>query len=380
MDKNGPLSPAETAKTQVYKKLVEHLRDWYIGLPDSDILLPLLEARLTADEAAFLADLPFLPQTLEQLADDLGISAEELKAKLDPLAGKGLIFRSESRNTFRYALNDSMFSLYRSPFWSGKSDENMGNLARLSNRYFDEVYGREFGAYPTMGLRAIPIERTIKDSRRVLPYEDLIQVLELEDSFCTSHCPCRQRKKLDPEAPTCKHETFNCLHFGRLARYMVKQGMGKEISREETLELLKAAAEAGLVHGISNTREGMDTICNCCSCCCMFLESKHKLGLYGHQPSNYILEINTRTCQGCGLCVQRCPMTALELIASPEARNKLGKVSNLKEGLCLGCGVCAYKCPTQSLGLVLRPDEQDFPKNFREQVYRMGKERGRILF
>jgi formate hydrogenlyase subunit 6/NADH:ubiquinone oxidoreductase subunit I len=156
--------------------------------------------------------------------------------------------------------------------------------------------------------------------------------------------------------------------------------MGKEISREETLELLKAAAEAGLVHGISNTREGMDTICNCCSCCCMFLESKHKLGLYGHQPSNYILEINTRTCQGCGLCVQRCPMTALELIASPEARNKLGKVSNLKEGLCLGCGVCAYKCPTQSLGLVLRPDEQDFPKNFREQVYRMGKERGRILF
>ena len=273
-----------------------------------------------------------------------------------------------------------MFSLYRSPFWSGKSDENMEKLARLSNRYFDEVYGREFGAYPTMGLRAIPIERTIKDTRQVLPYEDLIQVLELEDTFCTSHCPCRQRKKLDPEAPTCKHETFNCLHFGRLARYMVKQGMGKEITREETYEILRAAAEAGLVHGISNTREGMDTICNCCSCCCMFLESKHKLGLYGHQPSNYILEINPLTCQGCGLCVQRCPMKALELASSPEARNKLGKVSRLKDDGCIGCGVCAYKCPTQSLGLVKRPQDQDFPKNFREQVYRMGKERGKILF
>jgi electron transport complex protein RnfB len=363
-----------------YSRFIEHLREWYMGLPEAEVLLPLLKTRFTLEEAEFLADFPFLPHSLEDLALRFQRPIRELKSKLEALAEKGLIFERESRKTIRYSLNDSMFFLYRSPFWSGKADENLEELARLTNQYFDQGYGQEFGAYPTMGLRAIPIQRTVKDTRQILPYEDIVRVVEQEDCFCTSHCPCRQRNKLDSEAQTCRHETFNCLHFGRLARYMIKQGMGREISREQTMEILKEAAEAGLVHGISNTREGMDTICNCCSCCCLFLESKHKLQLYGHQPSNYILEIDPRTCQACGLCVKRCPMKALELVPSQKARNKLGKVSTLKEGQCIGCGVCVYKCPTQSLGLVRRSEEQDFPKNFREQVYRMGKERGRLLF
>jgi ferredoxin len=73
-------------------------------------------------------------------------------------------------------------------------------------------------------------------------------------------------------------------------------------------------------------------------------------------------------------------MKALELAPSAEAQNEKGKAAILRAEECIGCGVCVYKCPTQSLGLIQRPEEQDFPKNFREQVYRMGQERGRILF
>jgi formate hydrogenlyase subunit 6/NADH:ubiquinone oxidoreductase subunit I len=231
-----------------------------------------------------------------------------------------------------------------------------------------------------MGLRALPVDKTIADTRQVLPYEDLLQVIENEDYFCTSHCPCRQRKNLDPDAPSCEHETFNCLHFGRLARYMVKNDMGKRISREETLEILRAAADAGLVHGISNTMKGMDTICNCCSCCCLFVESVNVLNLHGHQPSNYIVEIAAETCKACGLCVERCPMKALKMEASPEAQNKKGEVAALDGKLCIGCGVCAHKCPTQSLKLVRRQEDQDFPESFRDMAYRMAKERGRNSF
>ena len=367
-------------KENAYERLIAHLGEWYMGLPEAEALLPLLKTRYSEEEASFLADFPFLPQTLEDLAHRYQKTIETMAIKLEALAEKGLIFESRSGRSVRYALNDSMFSLYRSPFWSGKDDEELKELSRLANQYYDHGYGQEFGSYPTMGLRAIPIDRTIMDTRQILPYEDIAQVVAQEDYFCTSHCPCRQRKKLDPESSTCRHETFNCIHFGRLARYMVKQGMGQEITREETLEILRKAAEAGLVHGISNTREGMDTICNCCPCCCLFLESKHKLHLYGHQPSNYIPEINVSTCQACGLCVKRCPMKALELSPSAEARNEKGQTPRLAAESCIGCGVCVYKCPTQSLGLRQRPEEQDFPKNFREQVYRMGKERGRILF
>lgn len=362
-----------------YRRLIEHFQDWAIGFPDSPELNPLLETRLTPEEAELLADLPFFPHTLEQLSLLYGLSPEELSGKLDPLAFKGIVFRHESKNTVRYALNDSMFTFYRSPFWAGKDEESARRLAALSNTYFYGPYGPEFGAFPTMGLRAIPIGKTIRDTRQVLPYEDLVQVLDREAVFCTSHCPCRQRKNLDPDSSPCRFETFNCLHFGRLAGYMIKNEMGRAISREETLEILKAAAEAGLVHGISNTREGMDTICNCCSCCCLFLESVHKHHLFGHQPSNYTLEIQAAACKGCGLCVERCPMMALSLQPHPEARNKTGQAPALEADRCLGCGVCAYKCPTNSLGLVLRSEEQDFPLNFRDQVLRMGQERGRDI-
>jgi Na+-translocating ferredoxin:NAD+ oxidoreductase subunit B len=367
-------------KGNAYERLIAHLGEWYMGLPEAEVLLPLIKVRYTEEEASFLADFPFLPQTLDDLADRYPETIEALATKLEALAEKGLIFESLSGRSVRYALNDSMFALYRSPFWGGKDDATIQKLSRLANQYYDQGYGQEFGAYPTMGLRAIPIGQTVTDTRHILPFEDIAQVVAQEVYFCTSHCPCRQRKKLDVEAETCKHETFNCIHFGRLARYMVNQGMGKEITREETMEILKQAAEAGLVHGISNTREGMDTICNCCSCCCLFLESKHKLHLHGHQPSNYILSVKASTCLACGLCVKRCPMKALELAGSEGAQNEKGQAPRLETEACIGCGVCVYKCPSGSLGLIQRPEQQDFPKNFREQVYRMGKERGRILF
>lgn len=355
-----------------YSRFIKHMQSWTIGLPESEFLTPLLESRLTPEEADFLADLPFLPYAVEQLAERLGTSAADLSRKLDPLAERGLVFRHESKDTIRYALNDSIFMLYRSPFWAGKTDEPSRKLAIHANLYYSSEMGAENRSYPTSMVRAIPVENTIKDERQVMPYEDLVKVLEQQDYFCTSTCPCRHRKNLDPGTPTCKHETFNCLHFGRLARYMVKNGMGKEITREKTMEILQAAAEEGLVHGIGNSKEGIDTICNCCSCCCVFLEPlKIPQARKGINPSNYIIEIDTETCLGCGLCVERCPMEALELVDD---------VSVLKPELCIGCGVCAYKCPTQSLGLIHREGERDIPLNGRELLYRMGLERGKDPF
>lgn len=43
------------------------------------------------------------------------------------------------------------------------------------------------------------------------------------------------------------------------------------------MEILKKSAEAGLVHGVSNQQEGIDTICNCDPCCCMWFTALFKL-------------------------------------------------------------------------------------------------------
>lgn len=119
-------------KKKEYWRLIAHMHQFLVGLPDSRVLISLLETRLSHEEAEFFAGFPFLPHTIEQLAEKFKMPIKQLSAKLDPLARRGLIFRHESSHTIRYALNDSMFVFYRSPFWPGKEDQKSRRGAGLS--------------------------------------------------------------------------------------------------------------------------------------------------------------------------------------------------------------------------------------------------------
>jgi len=372
-----------------YRQLIFRYQNWVFNLPETEDLHLMLEGRFTMEETAFLATMPFMPHSLTELAERLETTAEELKLRMEPLLKKGVIYEVEGRSAVRYSLSDQLFAFYRMPGWKGEDNALNRSLFPLANRYYTEHFVHDFMGHPTKGLRAIPIAGTIVDTRQIIPYEDLLAYVEREGYHTVSTCACRHRNNLDPSRDVCDHETMNCLHFGRLGRYIVKHGMGKEITRQETLEILKSAADAGLVHGISNTRKGMDTICNCCSCCCLFLENvRIDTGMpAGHQRSNYRLETNRETCKACGLCERRCPVGAIRLTDKvdpppPEAGRK-PKPADLREvdydtGKCIGCGVCAHKCPTQGLALVRRDGpEEDIPETMREQGERMIMERER---
>ena len=353
-----------------YKDLIEHLRNWIIRLPESEYLLPMLKLRFKPEEAQILAKIPFLGHTAEQLSVNLNIPVKKLIKKLDKYAKLGIIFRSERGSSVRYSLRESLFIFYRSIGWKGKNDKFNREISPYLNKYYIDTYAEEFVGHETQGLRAIPINETIQDTRQVMPYEDILKVIDNFEYYSVSACPCSHRHNLDHDFEECKHTLERCLHFDDLGRYCVENGLGKEITKEETLKILRMAADAGLVHGLSNTQEKMDTICNCCSCCCLFLESAVKMpGIIprGHQPSNYIREIDEEKCIVCGLCARLCPMNALKvndkkLIFDPER--------------CIGCGVCAHKCKHDATYLIHRDDEQDIPKDPREQGMRFLKERG----
>jgi ferredoxin len=366
------------------------MRNWLFALPESDILPLMLGLRFTPEEAAFLARFPHMPHTLEQLSEKLGIPPERLSETMQPMIRKGLIYEVEGKSAVRYSFPDHIFFLMRMPGWKGEDNDENRKLLPLVNRYYIEKLGADYMGYPTKGLRAIPIAHTIQDPRKVMPYEDVLQFVDRQDFHSVSVCPCRHRHRIDPNVPHCEHELMNCLHFGQLGRYIVKHGMGKEIRKEETLEILARAADAGLVHGISNSLINPDTICNCCPCCCLHLEPVKMPAPVprGHQPSNYRVGQNRETCVACGKCVEFCPMGALELKDKPDApgpeEGKKLNAKDLKEVVynpdrCIGCGVCAHKCPTRSLSLDRRDEEQDYPETMGDAGRRMLAERGRDL-
>jgi len=352
-----------------YKQFIEHMNSWIYGFPDSKYLLPMLKMRITPEEAELLSKIPFLPHTIEQLSNRLELPQDQLMEELNKFARKGIAFRAVGRTAIRYSLRDSLFMFYRMPGWKGEEKEWDNKLAPLLNNYYTEAYGEVFLGHPTKGLRTVPINKTIENNTKIMPYEEIVKIIENFEYYTVATCACRQRRRLDPKyEDNCKHETENCLHFDLLGKYKVQNGIGREITKEETLEILKRAADAGLIHGVSNSLEKMDTICNCCSCCCLFFEKLAKFPeIIGHERSNFIRKIDEEKCITCGLCVKNCAMGALEL--------KDDSIS-FNPKLCLGCGACVHKCPENALILVRREDERSYPRDQREQVSLLLKERG----
>jgi formate hydrogenlyase subunit 6/NADH:ubiquinone oxidoreductase subunit I len=356
---------------EIYQKFIAWLGKTWWGLPDSAHLMPLIQARYTVEEAEFLTGFPFSGRNLEELIELKAMKSEALAPYLDELAQKGILFRRQSDDTVRYSLNDSYFVFFRSAFWPGRDDDSSRNMTPFVNKYYFDGFYDQYATAHAKGLRTLPIQKTIEDPRQILPYEDVVKVLDSFTYFSVSACPCRHRKNLDDDSHTCQKPIGNCLHFDALGRYCVENGLGREITREETEQILKASADAGLVHGISNWREKPDTICNCCSCCCLWMEAYHKLGHHKSlDASSYTLNVNPKTCKACGLCVKRCPMDAIQFKFSDQAQNKFGKAPVPDTDLCLGCGVCVHKCPTGSLTLERKEEIVDPPQDIRDYSIR----------
>lgn len=356
---------------EVYRRFIEWLRRAWWGLPESAHLMPAVSTMYTPDEAALLTGIPFSGKDVRDLAETKEMDPDELDSKLRALARKGLVWRSPKSGTVRYKLNDSFFAFLRGDFWAENPSEAAKATARPLNKYFFDGFMDQFAQAHTKGLRAIPIDKTVQDPRVILPYEDVVKYVDSQ-AYCTvSICPCRHRKKLDPDSPDCEHPMETCLHFGTLGHYIVDNGLGRKITKDETYDILKMCADSGLVHALSNWQIGADTICNCCKCCCLFMEAYHVLKHdKSLDDSNYQVRINPGTCKACGLCVERCPMDALTLEDCAEASNKTGQAPMLDPDKCLGCGVCVHKCPTESLTLERRETVYDPPADAREWTQR----------
>ena len=51
-------------------------------------------------------------------------------------------------------------------------------------------------------------------------------------------------------------------------------------------------------------------------------------------------KVNVEKCDGCGTCVDACPVTCIEFVE---------KIAVVKEEDCIDCNACADECPTQAM-------------------------------
>ncbi len=336
----------------VYEALAQHLDEMPIGAPMSDELMDILRILFTPEEAELAVKLPFMNTALEELSGTVGMPAEELEGMLDTMASKGTVFKRVKGAESKYRLLPTVVGFSETPFWPGKDNEIVRRLAPLWNKYFRSAFAEEVGGRKVPLLRAVPVQEEIASESQVLPYETVRNLVEEVDYRAVAYCPCRQIRAYAGEG--CEHERENCFHFGSMGRYIVEQGMGRELTLEETLEKLEDAHEEGLVFSTDNYQGKVSTICCCCGCCCAFIQTRKQLGYANAMaPSSYVPRVDEELCIGCGTCEERCPVEAIKLDDE--------EIAQVDEDLCLGCGVCIPTCSGEALTLERREAPKGVP-------------------
>lgn len=333
---------------KLYEDLARRLdKGVVIGVPVTPSGIAILKELFTPEDAEIALKLPMQQKTLSELKELFPHAADSLGETLDRMAKKGTVFTMQKPERERiYSLLPVLVGFAETPYWAGKDTETARNLAPLWLKYREEAFGEEL-ARGVPPVRVIPVAESLKDESQILPFDVIKERLNEVSFMAVGHCPCRQIMKYNGNG--CDHTTENCLHFGSMGRYIVEQGMARQITKEEALKILEKADEEGLVHSCDNLGEGpISTICNCCSCCCVFLQTKKTMGLQVISSSSYLSQVDSDVCAGCGTCEDRCPMDAIEVNDDD--------IAEVKDDLCIGCGVCTPTCPTGAIGLILRKD------------------------
>jgi ferredoxin len=346
----------------------------------------ILEILFSPEDAALAARLPVIPTTVEGLARRTGLDAAGLRARLDAMAGKGLVLdlRDSRSGATTYMLAPPVVGFFELSMMRLNDGLPKERLARAYEAYMadDTSFDEEVSGSPTLVSRTLVQETALFDDllSEVLDWDRAGAYVESAGTLAVSQCFCRH--VASHLGTACDYPMETCMSLGTAAAYLLRHGYAREIGREEGHELLAAAREQGLVHIGDNVQQEMNYICSCCSCCCVELRSA-RMGMPVMQPSAFQPAFDDDRCTGCGKCVRACPVQAVSLVSRGPGRGDGDRAAarlrcDIDLGRCLGCGVCVGACAQGSLTMVRRPRAPHVPLNAVEHLTRRMLEQGRL--
>lgn len=348
--------------TEVYERLAEALNKHPEGFPrtKSGVEIKILMRILSEEEAELGCNLTHKMETVETISDLTGIPKKNVETQLLAMMSDGKVWRRMSERLGKWT--------YRmAPFIPGFYEEYIVKTQDMQLLHLMGHYAQE-GALqimtPTPALqRVIPASESITPEM-ILPYDDVKKAIMDAGSFALFDCTCRVTRDMHGDRP-CNFPTHNCLQL-----YDEKpRGGTNEISRETALKVLDEAERVGLVHTGTNYIAGMHWICNCCGCCCNLIRNLVEEGLDGAiAKANYYAVAKMNTCDGCELCVDRCPVNAVRV-------NDVIPV--VETPICIGCGLCVTGCPTGTLSLVRKSENEIIEPPMNEQDFNQKRLRNR---
>ena len=283
--------------------------------------------------------------TLENKA----MTAEDVELKLNQLQIEELLEDAYTRRLLNKKVINNQVYYYISDFYTkvGLYDCLFNeNFSMLPEETKEQIEKWQFSSYTEEMLPNLQYYAQGKDTNIGKPREtffildELEELLDKSDRFKVIPCNCRILKN------DCDKPIEACLRFDSAIE---DRTLGRELSREQTRELIIELDRQGLMHTLNaDWREnGPKSMCNCCRCCCYplrFAENHNTKDFY--PVKHYVAQIDKQKCNDCGICIKRCHYNAFsrgnnkEIIYDPQK--------------CWGCGLCKNSCPQQAIEIVRR--------------------------
>lgn len=326
---------------------------------ESGVEMKILKKLFTSEQAEITMKLTPMPEPVSGIAPRLGMSESQASEKLEELAKEGSIMRIRAGDQALYSAVSFVVGIY---------EFHLNTIDRELSEYMEEYFAYLAKAWESVGtkqLRVVPIQAALQDDKKVGTYAQIRELIKDKQLISVSPCICTKEKGLLGEP--CSRPEERCIQFDMAAQYYLENGLSRQITRDELMELLKMGEEKALVLSPGNSKEIMN-ICLCCGCCCGFMSIMKEFDRPAdHCTSPYEAKIDPDLCVLCGTCEERCQMDAIR---------EGGQAYEVDEARCIGCGLCVPTCPEEAICMVERPEAPSIPDDMFDMNIRIAQERG----
>ncbi|MEE9201683.1 MAG: 4Fe-4S binding protein [Dehalococcoidia bacterium] len=355
---------------EVYHQLRQHFHHHPMGFPhtESGAELRILERLFSEQEAQIALGLRPQVESTQEIAARTGADPNQIESLLERMSYQGLIFREGDRGSRRYGMM---------PYMSGTNKFQMKVLGNHEHAEDGESYLptllQDIATSHTHNRQINPVEHNIPINVEATPWERASEIVKESNKIALCACRCRAGQKLQGKG--CSQPVDDiCLVYSPLAEYCLDNDLGREITQEEALKSIQRGEDAGLVRITLNVQQHASIMCQCCPCCCAWMQA---LEILDYSPesmprSSFWAGVEAESCTGCEACLAICPTKTISMNQDEKA------VVNTSR--CLGCGLCVSECPTDALTLSRKPEVVLPPATWDDLLLALAREKGRTYF